>query len=592
MARCRPAPCANGRSGRRRHRCRHVGAKQLFHLELRRTAAPQRFADQLNNDLTRLDSQLVTLQSAWWAGRLVTTLGLRRDEQEDFGSSVTLSPTRVVLGATRRGTPSSTNGRTRTFGAVFHLLPALGLYYNNANNFTPQGGVAWGVDFQQKNIPRGNRCGEGQDMGLKFDLFGGRIIGTLGYYETSEVNSDKSTLTRFNQTVEAIYTALRLPFVEVGGNDVTDFVSRGMELELTANLTPNWRLHLNGQRSKSAESNIAPWKTRFLEENLPIFRASASVPVAGNVNGNTVGQLAGTSRAGASMLRRLTDLPDWNPAVFLDTAEATLAVAVGYDWLYDSLTPADRDPLATALVEKGLRASFDSPAKLLWWVSGSNNWNQVCHGALVIGALAVADREPALAQRTVQRAIDELHSSAQAYAPDGIYPEGPMYWGYGTTFHVAMLAALETAVGDRCGLDRFPGFLVTADYLNQITAPSGDVFNYGDSRLSRKFEPALFWFARRLRQPSAIRWELDYLNRPASDDVSADAEPDADSRSRHLPLSLLWWDPALSALPVSATPPLHWKGDGAVPIAVHRSAWPDPRAVYVCLLYTSDAADE
>jgi hypothetical protein len=278
-------------------------------------------------------------------------------------------------------------------------------------------------------------------------------------------------------------------------------------------------------------------------------------------------------------IRLLTALPDWNPAVFLDTAEATLAVAVGYDWLYDTLTPVERDTLASALIEKGLRASFDSPAKFLSWVRGSNNWNQVCHGALVIGALAVADREPALAQRTVQRAIDELHSSAKAYAPDGVYPEGPMYWAYGTTFHVAMLAALESALGDRCGLDEFPGFLATPDYLNQVTAPGSDTFNYADSSAHRGFEPALFWFARRLRQPAAIRWELDYLGKLAA---AAKLSSSSDARSRHLPLALLWWDPALAALP-AAPPPLNWKGEGPVPIAVHRSAWSDPRAVYVAI---------
>ncbi len=278
-------------------------------------------------------------------------------------------------------------------------------------------------------------------------------------------------------------------------------------------------------------------------------------------------------------LRLLTDLPDWNPAVFLDTAEATLAVAVGYDWLYDTLTPAERDPLATALIEKGLRASFDAPAKFLSWVRGTNNWNQVCHGALVIGALAVADRDPALAQRIVQRAVAELHSSAKAYAPDGIYPEGPMYWAYGTTFHVAMLSALETALGDRCGLDTFPGFLATPDYLNQVTAPSGDTFNYADASLHRSFEPALFWFARRLRQPATLRWELDHL-----DQLTAPSSPASTvARSRHLPFALLWWDPALPGLPSAAPPALHWKGDGSVPLAVHRTAWFDPRAVYVAI---------
>jgi oligo-alginate lyase len=273
-------------------------------------------------------------------------------------------------------------------------------------------------------------------------------------------------------------------------------------------------------------------------------------------------------------LEVLVALPDWNPAVFLDTAEATLAAAVGLDWLFDTLAPADRDALAAAIAAKGLRASFDSPAKMLTWVSGTNNWNQVCHGALVIGALAVAEREPALAQRVVQRAVEHLHSSARVYAPDGGYPEGPMYWAYGTTFHVAMLAALESALGDRAGLDRFPGFLATADYLTEVTGPTGTVFNYADSVERPSFEPALFWFARRLQQPLAPRLKAEATVR-----VSARS---GSKPSRFLPLALLWWDPALAKLPPRDLP-LHWQGRGAVPIGVHRSGWDDPRAVFVAI---------
>ena len=35
-------------------------------------------------------------------------------------------------------------------------------------------------------------------------------------------------------------------------------------------------------------------------------------------------------------------LKDWNPSHFLDTAEMATAVAIGYDWLYSSLTPEQR----------------------------------------------------------------------------------------------------------------------------------------------------------------------------------------------------------------------------------------------------------
>ena len=34
---------------------------------------------------------------------------------------------------------------------------------------------------------------------------------------------------------------------------------------------------------------------------------------------------------------------DWNPTHFLETAEMTFALAVGYDWLYDLLTDDERE---------------------------------------------------------------------------------------------------------------------------------------------------------------------------------------------------------------------------------------------------------
>ncbi|MBQ9819467.1 MAG: hypothetical protein IJM60_04225 [Bacteroidales bacterium] len=34
---------------------------------------------------------------------------------------------------------------------------------------------------------------------------------------------------------------------------------------------------------------------------------------------------------------------DWNPSHFLDVGEMTMALAIGYDWLYDKLSPASRD---------------------------------------------------------------------------------------------------------------------------------------------------------------------------------------------------------------------------------------------------------
>jgi hypothetical protein len=149
-----------------------------------------------------------------------------------------------------------------------------------------------------------------------------------------------------------------------------------------------------------------------------------------------------------------------------------------------------------------------------------------------------------------------------------------MYWAYGTTFHVAMLAALETGLGSRFGLDEFPGFLATANYLTQVTAPSGQVFNYADAHEDRNFEPVMFWFSRRLQQPAVASWELSRL--------TSTAKGKAVPASRFLPLALFWFDPSLSA-GTNKILPLHWKGDGINPVAVHRSAWNDPHAAYLAI---------
>src|ERR1035438_3513913 len=47
--------------------------------------------------------------------------------------------------------------------------------------------------------------------------------------------------------------------------------------------------------------------------------------------------------------------PDWDPPHFLDTAEMTAAVALGYDWTFDALSPGDRKAIESAIVRMGLQ---------------------------------------------------------------------------------------------------------------------------------------------------------------------------------------------------------------------------------------------
>src|SRR5690606_2858452 len=88
----------------------------------------------------------------------------------------------------------------------------------------------------------------------------------------------------------------------------------------------------------------------------------------------------------------------------------------------------------------------------------TNNWNQVCNAGFVLAALALAEEEPSLAREVIAGVRETLPYAMAAYEPAGAYPEGPVYWGYGTRFNILILAALESALGQDFGLGRRPGF--------------------------------------------------------------------------------------------------------------------------------------
>jgi len=306
----------------------------------------------------------------------------------------------------------------------------------------------------------------------------------------------------------------------------------------------------------------------------------------------TVARITGDARyveRAALEMRTVARLADWHPVHFLDTAEIALAVAIGYDWLYDQLNEADRAEFAQALVEKGLNPSqasvkqgatpslYPTPDGKQWWISGTNNWNQVCHASMSAAAIAVAALQPDLATQILQRAIENVPRSAHAYAPDGVYPEGAGYWGYGTTFHVLLVAELQTFGGQAYGLDTLPGFDKTALYINEVTAPSGRCFNYSDAgERWRELEIALFWFAQRFQHPEWLRYDVGEL--PAYLD-RYDKRPGGE---RLLAMALLWRNPSLVDDGKTALP-LHWLGRGENPVAVHRSAWDDPNTLYLAI---------
>lgn len=283
------------------------------------------------------------------------------------------------------------------------------------------------------------------------------------------------------------------------------------------------------------------------------------------------------ARRAIEEMLQVANFSDWNPSHYLDTAEMALAVAIGYDWLFDELSDEERDLLSSVLCEKGIAPSLAEPKQ--WFIHGDNNWNQVCHAGISAAAIAIADRKPDLCQAILQRAVDNLPAAAGAYAPDGAYLEGPMYWNYGTLFHVVLADSLRRFLGTSCGVDAYEGFSASAEYIAQVTSPTGFFYPYADARETRLLLIPLFWFARQCRRPDWIEADLDGLDHYMQ--LYETLNPD-DHSYRLLALALLWRDPAMPATRQAARH-LHWLGRGRMPVAVHRSAFNDSDALFAAI---------
>ena len=274
----------------------------------------------------------------------------------------------------------------------------------------------------------------------------------------------------------------------------------------------------------------------------------------------------------AEEMKAIAAFSDWNPSHFLDVAEMTFAMAIGYDWMYAALDPSTRETVRQAILDLGVRVPLET--RHHGWTRSRNNWGQVCHAGMVAGALAVAEHDADAAVRTVQRALENVTVSMAMYDPKGSYPEGPGYWSYGTTYNVLLIAMLESVLGSSFGLDLAPGFDQTGQYMALTTGPSGSTFNYADGGSGRSCEPAVHWFATRHQRPDWLLGDEGPRQRVLA------ARPDGQaSGNRFLPLLLLWMqEPETEVTP---TMPLHWTSDCKVPIALHRSSWEDPQAVFV-----------
>ena len=217
------------------------------------------------------------------------------------------------------------------------------------------------------------------------------------------------------------------------------------------------------------------------------------------------------SNKAIDQMLHVCEFPDWNPQHFLDVAEMTTALAIGYDWNFYHMNLRERETIRNKIVEFGLNPGLDvyqnPEGKPHVWYKMKNNWNQVCAGALILGALAVGEDFPDLKNNVIYHAVKNLIPTISLYEPDGVWYEGPAYWSYANSYLAMAIAALQSALEHDFGLSERPGLDKTAEFYVNSVSPTGELFNFADAGSSkRSLNPALFWFSKQYDLPEVTHY--------------------------------------------------------------------------------------
>ncbi|MBD2723110.1 hypothetical protein [Hymenobacter armeniacus] len=197
-----------------------------------------------------------------------------------------------------------------------------------------------------------------------------------------------------------------------------------------------------------------------------------------------------------AQLEKQAHYPDWGAdRHFLDTGIGAFSFALAYDGLHDYLMEAQRAELRAGVLRHALQPGQQQMERNAWWHKANHNWNGICHGGLLMAALAMFEADPANMSQVVSLAANALPLYLREFEPDGQSEEGLMYWSYGLMYTTVALEAMERALGTSFGLADRPGLRKAGWFPIYMSGPAVGL-SIGDDPLKNSRGATFFWFAR------------------------------------------------------------------------------------------------
>ena len=166
------------------------------------------------------------------------------------------------------------------------------------------------------------------------------------------------------------------------------------------------------------------------------------------------------------------------PNTDLAAGHLLYGLGVGYDLLYNDLTPAERDRYRAKLVTQGHLMYVYWKTKPGRTIAYSQNHTFIPMAGLGIAAYAVYGEVPEAAE-WAKEARSIYDRVLETYSHDGYYYEGYEYWIFATPWIIHYLDAQKHVTGEDL-LDR-PGFRLMDLYAAHSLLPGGQsMFDFGD----------------------------------------------------------------------------------------------------------------
>lgn len=183
------------------------------------------------------------------------------------------------------------------------------------------------------------------------------------------------------------------------------------------------------------------------------------------------------------------NLSSWGTYQSIDNNQAALIVAICYDWLYDYLSPTQRDTLYNALCAKHLNTVFElyhNPGADKFDTSfhqyyfSTNNHGTVNNCSTFIEALSIADRDSGFSAELMSYALKHTNSVLENMYPDSAWAEGLGYWNFVGPLLSRMLLSMKSAFGHCFGYDE-NSVIMNCGYFPIYIASSFGQFMYNDT---------------------------------------------------------------------------------------------------------------